>query len=434
MLQVLKENVAAEDNQVPQENILAEVTQDRKVFKQSVPAEDPHEKIDAKTEKDQLVSRSDILADAEHYPAYKEKRQENAFDHDGRTSKHNTTNSHDDSGYSSKSNITYNQDDSASSIKHNTTNKYDDSACNSKHITTYGHDDSSSGIKHSTAYAPDGSASDIKHSTAYDHEDTVHSSMWNDVSKLRGNSSANLDNDVNDSSKTWGSNIHYTQDKPFSMPNPTSLGFSPGDYIPSKAGIPEEYSPNKIGGMYVCAVKGCYQVEQYLNTMYTHIRRYHAAPLRCIPCRNLFYSADGIKKHMKTVHGDGVTSNAQGGSSYNYGVVSGRISGTISNYNDISAVISMSRLVSTPVKPTAFSSMISPDFSPGDYVHTKAGISSTPQKAGGQYYCPHCSHTEKYLNTLYTHIRREHSGPLLCSCGKQYYSAQGLKQHIKNKH
>ena len=123
------------------------------------------------------------------------------------------------------------------------------------------------------------------------------------------------------------------------MPIPTSLGFSPGDSIPSKDGIPEEYSPNKIGGMYVCAVKGCYQAEQYLNTMYMHIRRYHAVPLRCIPCRNLFYSADGIKKHTQTVHDDGVTSNAQGGSSYNYEVVSGRISGTVSNYNDISALI-----------------------------------------------------------------------------------------------
>ena len=76
-------------------------------------------------------------------------------------------------------------------------------------------------------------------------------------------------------------------------------------------------------------------------------------------------------------------------------------------------------------------------FSPGVQVKSKAGISqqSTPQKAGGLYHCPHCSHAEKYLNTLYTHIRKEHTGSLQCGvCGKEYNSAQGLRQHMKNKH
>ena len=155
--------------------------------------------------------------------------------------------------------------------------------------------------------------------------------------------------------------------------------------------------------------------------MYTHIRRYHTGALQSIPCGNPYYSAEGIKKHMNTKHDASAFSSVY--------------SSTFNSYDDISSMISISQLSSsTPVKPTALVSMISPGFSPGDYINTKAGISSTPQKMGGMHFCPHCSHAEKYLNTLYTHIRRAHSGPLVCFCGKQYYSAQGLKQHQKNKH
>ena len=35
----------------------------------------------------------------------------------------------------------------------------------------------------------------------------------------------------------------------------------------------------QIGGLYACAVKGCYQTEQYLNTMYTHVQHCHTG--RC---------------------------------------------------------------------------------------------------------------------------------------------------------
>ena len=103
-LQVSKENVAAKYIQVPKEIILAEVTQDRTVFKQSTPAEEPDEKIEAKVEKDQHVHRNNILAGAaEDYPAYKEKRPGITFDYNDRASKNSTTNNHNDSGYSSNS-------------------------------------------------------------------------------------------------------------------------------------------------------------------------------------------------------------------------------------------------------------------------------------------------------------------------------------------
>ena len=86
-------------------------------------------------------------------------------------------------------------------------------------------------------------------------------------------------------------------------------------------------------------------------------------------------------------------------------------------------------------KITSTSTTPALSFSPGVQVKSKAGISSTPQKVGGLHYCPHCSRTERYLNTLYTHIRKEHTRSLECGvCGKEYNLAQGLKQHMKNKH
>ena len=425
-LQVSKENVAAEDiQQVPNENLLEEVTQDPIASN----AEYPRENVVTNEHEDQQVSGKNILADgAQDYPSRKENIPVNIFNKDGSFSKHSTTYSHDDSTYNSKHNTTYNSDHSTSNIKHNTTYNSDHSTSNIKQNTTYNSDDITSSIKHSTAYRYDNSASGIKHTIAYRYDDSAYSSLCSDASPLSGNSSVSFGGattkytyDGIDSSTIRSRNIHSTQIKPVTAPSLGSLGFSPGDYIPSKAGIPEGYTPHKIDGMYVCAVKGCYQAEQYLNTMYTHIRRYHTGALQCIPCGNLYYSAEGIKKHMNTKHDANASSSVQ--------------RSTFNSYDDISSLISISHLgSSTPVKPTTLVSMISPGFFPSDYIHTKAGISSTPQKMGGLHYCPHCSHAEKYLNTLYTHIRRAHTGPLVCFCGKQYYSAQGLKQHQKNKH
>ena len=410
-LQVSKENVATEDvQQVQKENLPEEVTQDPIASN----AEYPRENVVTNAGEDQQVSRKNILAQAvEDFPSRTENIPENKFNKDGSFSKHNTTDSHDDSAYNSKNITAYNHDVSTSSIKHN---------------TTYNHDDSASRIKHNIAYNHDDSVFNIKHSTAYRYGDSAYSSLCSDASPLSGNSSVSFGvtttkytYDGIDSSTIRSRNIHSTQVKPVTVPSLGSLGFSPGEYIPSKAGISEGYTPHKIDGMYVCAVKGCYQAEQYLNTMYTHIRRYHTGALQCIPCGNLYYSAEGIKKHMNTKHDANASSSVQ--------------RSTFNSYDDISSLISISHLgSSTPVKPTALVSMISPGFSPSDYIHTKAGISFTPQKMGGLHYCPHCSHAEKYLNTLYTHIRRAHTGPLVCFCGKQYYSAQGLKQHQKNKH
>ena len=450
-LQVSKENVAAEDiQQVPNENLLEEVTQDPIASNAEYPrenvvtnehleevtqdpiasnAEYPWENVVTNEHEDQQVSGKNILAQAvEDYPSRTENIPENKFNKDGSFSKHNTTDSHDDSAYNSKNITAYNHDDSASSIKHITAYNHDVSTSSIKHNTTYNHDDSASSIKHNIAYNHDDSVFNIKHSTAYRYDDSAYSSLCSDASPLSGNSSVSFGvtttkytYDGIDSSTIRSRNIHTTQVKPVTAPSLGSLGFSPGEYIPSKAGISEGYTPHKIDGMYVCAVKGCYQAEQYLNTMYTHIRRYHTGALQCIPCGNLYYSAEGIKKHMNTKHDANASSSVQ--------------RSTFNSYDDISSLISISHLgSSTPVKPTALVSMISPGFSPSDYIHTKAGISSTPQKMGGLHYCPHCSHAEKYLNTLYTHIRRAHTGPLVCFCGKQYYSAQGLKQHQKNKH
>ena len=412
-LQVSKDNVAAEDiQQVQKENLPEEVTQDLTVSNQGTPAEYPRGNVVTNEHEIQQVSGKNILVDgAQYYPSRKENKPANTHNTDDSFSKHSTTYSHDDSTYNSKHNTTYNSDDSASSIRHS---------------SVYNHDDSASSIKHSTAYRYHNSASGIKKNTDYKYDDSAYSSLCSDASKLSGNGSVSFGgattkytyDDIDSSTMRY---IHSTQVKFSPASSLGFLGFSPGDYIPSKAGIPEGYTPHKIDGMYVCAVKGCYQAEQYLNTMYTHIRRYHTGPLQCIPCGNPYYSAEGIKKHMNTKH-DASASSSVYSSAFN-------------SYDDISSLITISHLgSSTPVKPTALLSMISPGFYPSDYIHTKAGISSTPQKMGGMHYCPHCSHAEKYLNTLYTHIRRAHSGPLVCFCGKQYYSAQGLKQHMKNKH
>ena len=113
------------------------------------------------------------------------------------------------------------------------------------------------------------------------------------------------EDDANNGSRDR-SNHHYGNE-PFAQ-RPTSVNrirrvFSPSDYIPPAAGIPDEYFPEKKSdGMYHCVLPNCKEEKQYLPTMYSHIRYEHAGPINCAECGNVYYSVSGINKHMEKKH------------------------------------------------------------------------------------------------------------------------------------